>query len=128
MRVLDEVRRHCAEVARGARHVRIDLGAAVLEPGVSGLDPDLHLLDGPREEVVRYVLTSGAVNFGSGWFAELGVDYHVLTRRLTTCFREGRPVDLGLPAGHELGRLYAEALRQLDAWWPRELPGTAEGL
>ena len=126
--MLDEIRRHCAETARHARHVRIDLGAAVTEPGVAGLDPELHVLDGPEEEVVRYVLVSGALNFGSGWFEELGVDYEVLTRRLSDCFRAGAPIDLGLPADHELARLYAEALRQLDGWWPRELPATAERL
>ena len=126
--MLEEVRRHCAEVARAARHVRIDLDAAVVQPGVAGLDPDLHLLDGSREEVVRYVLISGVVNFGSGWFDELGVDYEILTRRLTACVRAGEPIDLGLPPEHELARLYAEALRQFDAWWPRELPATAEGL
>ena len=126
--MLDEVRRHCANIAAGARHVQIDLDAAVLEPGVSGLDPELHFLDGPREEVIRYVLVLDATNFGSGWFAELGVDTEELTRRLTACFRAGDPIDFGLPEGHELAGLYAEALRQLDAWWPRELPATAEAL
>lgn len=124
--MLDEVRRHCAEIAAGARHVRIDVGAAVVEPGVSGLDPQLHHLDGPPEEVVRYVLTLGAVNFGSGWFGELGLTYEDVAARLTACFREGRPVELGVPG--ELGALFAEALRQLDAWWPRALPETAEEL
>ena len=126
MRVLDEVRRHCADVARAARHVRIDLGAAVLEPGVTGLDPELHFLDGPPEEVTRFVITLGAVNFGSGWFDELGLTYEAVAGRLAACFREGGPVELGVPGA--LGALYAEALRQLDAWWPRELPGTAEAL
>ena len=126
--MLDEVRRYCADVARSARHVRIDLDAAAVEPGVAGLDADLHFLDGTREEVTRYVLISGVVNFGSGWFEELGVDYETLTRRLTACFRAGAPVDLGLPPEHELARLYAEALRQFGAWWPRELPRTAEAL
>lgn len=124
--MFDEVRRHCAEVAAAARHVRIDLGAAVLEPGESGLDPALHFLDGDEDEVARYVLTLGAVNFGSGWFGELGLTYEAVAGRLTECFRDGRPIDLGV--GGELGRLYEEALRQLDAWWPRRIPPTAEQL
>jgi hypothetical protein len=124
--VLDEVRRFCAEVAAGARHVRIDLDAFTMTGGRAGLDPALHFLDGPREEVTRYVLTLGAVNFGSGWFGELGLTYEAIAERLTACFREGRPVELGVPG--ELGDLYAEALRQLEAWWPRELPETAEEL
>jgi hypothetical protein len=124
--VFDEVRRHCASVAREARHVRIDLDAATLEPGVAGLDPAVHFLDGPPEEVTRFVLTLGAVNFGSGWFEELGLTYEAIAGRLTECFRSGAPVDLGVPG--QLGKLYAEALRQLDAWWPRELPQTAEAL
>ena len=124
--MFDEVRLHCADVARSARHVRIDLDAAAVEPGVAGLDPDLHFLDGPPEEVTRYVLMLGAVNFGSGWFGELGLTYETIAGRLTECFRAGRPVDLGVPG--ELGELFAEAIRQFDAWWPRELPATAEAL
>jgi hypothetical protein len=130
MRVLDAVREHCAAVAESARHVRIDLDRAALEPGVAGLDPAVHFLDGPPEEVTRYVLTLDATNFGSGWFEALGVDTDVLTRRLTACFRSGAPIDFGLPPDHALTRLYAEALGQLDAWRAAHpvLPGTAEGL
>ena len=125
--MFDEVRSHCAEVAHKARHVRIDLGAASIQPGVEGLDPQVHFLDGPPEEVTRFVLTLGAVNFGSGWFDELGVTYETIAGRLSACFRAGAAIDLQVPG--ELGRLYAEALRQLDGWLPgRELPGTAEAL
>lgn len=128
MGVFADVRRHCASIAARAGHVRIDLAAAELTPGVAGLDPAVHFLDGPPEEVRRYVLTLDATNFGSGWFEELGVDTDVLTRRLTECFRAGGPIDFGLPAAHPLTELYAEALRQLDAWWPRPWPATAEQL
>jgi hypothetical protein len=114
--MLAEVRSACAEIAATARHVRIDLGAFGITGGRSGLDPSLHLLDGSPEEIARYVFVLDATNFGSGWFDELGVDTDELTRRLTGCFREGRPIDFGLPAGHELTRLYAEALRQLEEW------------
>ena len=43
------------------------------EPAASaGLDPALHYLEGAPDEVARYVLILDAINFGSGWFAELG--------------------------------------------------------
>ena len=69
----DEVRRHCAAVAAGARWVSIvpdALGA--VEPGSDpALDPERHYLEGDREEVARYLLSLGAINFGSGWFPTL---------------------------------------------------------
>ena len=126
--MLDEVRRHCAEIAGTARHVRIDLDAAAVEPGRTGLDPAVHFLDGSPEEITRFVLTLGAVNFGSGWFEELGLSYELIAGRLTECFRAGRAVEHGVPRTHPLGRLYDEALRQLDGWWPRRIPPTAEQL
>jgi hypothetical protein len=115
----DEVRAHCAQVAASARFVRIHSDAAIEPGGRAGLDPELHLLDAPPEEVARYVLILDAINFGSGWFEELGTDTDTLTKALTAHgVRE--PIDVpevfGLPAGHELTRLYTEALRQLDAW------------
>ena len=119
MRIYDEVRAHCAAIAATARFVRIDPDADVQPGGHAGLDPGLHLLDAPPEEVARYVLILDAINFGSGWFDELGTDTDTLTKALTAHgVRE--PIDVpsvfGLPAGHELTRLYTEALAQLDAW------------
>jgi hypothetical protein len=40
----DEVRRHCAQIAATARHVRIDLDAPIELDGLAGLDPELHFL------------------------------------------------------------------------------------
>ncbi len=128
MPLAEDVRAHCAAVAARAELVAIDLSAATYAGGVSGLDPDLHRLDAPRDEVVRYVLILDAVNFGSGWFEELGVDTDSLTRRLTERgapwtaaeLRALEPIEvadtLALPRGHELARLYATALRDLGAW------------
>jgi hypothetical protein len=139
----DDVRRHCAAIAARARHVRIDPGADVPAGGVSGLDPALHHLDGPPEEVARYVLILDAVNFGSGWFAELGTDTDALTARLTAHARANGPWTaaelraltpaaagevLGLDPAHELTRLYAEGLNQLGAWLPADLGDSAEAL
>jgi hypothetical protein len=142
----DRVRRHCAAIAARARHVRIDPAAGVPEGGVAGLDPQLHFLDGPPEDVARYVLILDAVNFGSGWFVELGTSTDALTARLTAHARAERPwtaaqlraldpadvgATLGLDPGHELTRLYAQGLNQLGGWLgdtPPDLGGSAERL
>ena len=139
----DDVRAHCAAIAARARHVRIDPAATVPAGGVSGLDAELHFLEGPPEDVARYVLVLDAVNFGSGWFEELGTDTDALTRRLTAHARAHRPWTepelraltahdvgevLGLDPQHALTRLYAQGLNQLGAWLPAELGESAEAL
>jgi len=70
MGLSDDVRRHCAEVAAGARSVRIDATAlGAVEPAQPPeLDPDVHYLEGTPEDVARYLLALDAINFGSGWF------------------------------------------------------------
>jgi hypothetical protein len=136
------VRRHCAAVAQTARDVAIDDTVEIGAGGVSGLDPELHFLEGGAQDVARYVLILDAVNFGSGWFAELGEDTNGLTARLTAFTRargepwtiaELRAIDsqavgsaLGMDPEHELTRLYAQALNQLGAWLPREPGDSAE--
>jgi len=134
----DEVREHCAAVAARARHVRIDPEAGSATTGVSGLDPAGHLLDGPPEEVARYVLTMDAINFGSGWFPTLrhgGGGTQGMTRRLSDDARrrggpwtpaqlramtpEGIAAVLDEPPGHPLMRLYAAGLRDLGAYLGR---------
>jgi hypothetical protein len=137
------VRAHCAAVAASAREVAIDESAEIPAGGVSGLDAELHYLEGPPEDVARYVLILDAINFGSGWFAALGTDTNALTERLTAFTRARgapwsaaelraiRPHDLAalaLDPGHELTQLYAEALNQLGAWLPRDLGSSAEAL
>jgi hypothetical protein len=70
MPLAEDVRSHCAEIARRARLVSIDLDAtAEVHPGqASGFDPDCHFLEGEAEAVASYLLTLTAINFGSGWF------------------------------------------------------------
>jgi hypothetical protein len=133
------VRQSCARIAGGARSVRIDREALErAQPGgVAGLDAGLHFLDAGPEEVARYVLVLDAINFGSGWFASLGLPEGAagtvaLTRGLTGHARarggtwtapelralgpgELAPV-LGMEPGHELTALYAQALNQLGGW------------
>ena len=61
--------------------------------GIAGLDPPLHFLEGPREEVARYVLILDAINFGSGWFDELGHDHRRAHRAPHRPRPRARPVD-----------------------------------
>jgi hypothetical protein len=136
----EEVRAHCARVAARARHVTIRLDAARYDGGTSGLDPELHRLDAPRDEVLRYVLILDAINFGSGWFDELGTDTDALTQRLTLRgvpwtpaeLRALDPAEVGetlaLDPGHELTGLYVDALNALGRWLrePLELGGSAQ--
>lgn len=75
---LTELRAACATVASAGRHVRVSLDAipgyaASLGggPPASGLEQDLHLGMGTREQLAAYWLTLDAVNFGSGWFPTL---------------------------------------------------------
>jgi hypothetical protein len=140
MALPDDVRRHCAQIAAGARSVRIDRDALErLDPGPAPApDPDHHYLDGPPAAVATYLLTLDAVNFGSGWFPTLrkrgGPDgrplsgYATVASALAEHFRAHGPWTnaqlramrteevadvLGQPRDHELMALYAQALREL---------------
>jgi hypothetical protein len=127
----DRVRLHCAGVAAAARHVSIDPDAVIASGGISGLDEKLHFLEGPPEDVARYVLILDAINFGSGWFGELAATTDGLTERLTAHARAERPwttdqlrrldattvgATLGMPADHQLTRLYSAALNHLGGF------------
>lgn len=132
MSLCDAVRRHCAAAVASARWVRISEDPAIEGGGVAGLDPGLHFLDGPPEEVARYVLALDAINFGSGWFASLRTGTDELTRRLTAHargrggtwsaaeLRALRADEVGdvleLDPAHELTALYARGLNQLGDW------------
>jgi hypothetical protein len=126
----EQVRRSCAEIARAARWVRIDMEASTRAGGIAGLDPEQHFLEGDPEAVARYVLVLDAINFGSGWFPTLRHGATVaMTERLTADVRRRgapwSPAQLrGLRAGdiaavldedpaHPLMGHYAEGLRQL---------------
>ena len=127
----DRVRLQCADVAASARHVGIDPDAEIASGGISGLDATLHFLEGAPEDVARYVLILDTINFGSGWFGELGANTDGLTERLTAHARAERPwtsdqlsrldaatvgATLGMPADHQLTRLYSAALNHLGGF------------
>jgi hypothetical protein len=76
--VLAELRAACAHVADHAEHVRIERDrtaayVATLPIDLSDdvVDPEVHLTDGTREQLVAFWLTLDAINFGSGWFPTL---------------------------------------------------------
>jgi hypothetical protein len=71
--ITDEVRESCAQIAAGARSVRIDLDAvaAVAPAPAPQLDPERHYLEGEPADVADYMLALDAINFGSGWFPSL---------------------------------------------------------
>jgi hypothetical protein len=134
MSLPEQVRRHCAEVARTARSVRIDLDAPTATSGIVGFNAEQHYLEGSPEQVARYVLVFDTINFGSGWFPTLRHgSTDVMTERLTA-FVRGRDgaswwgPELGAvtaadiatvldeDAAHPLMALYAEGLAQLGAF------------
>jgi len=118
-----------------ARWVYIDEGGLeAIAPGdPPALDPGSHFLEGEDDAVALYVLALDAVNFGSGWFPALerqpgGFGYAVVAHRLAARFRAAEPwtsedlrglepagaSDLfGVPVGHPLASLFAQALREL---------------
>jgi hypothetical protein len=128
----DEVRRSCAEVARAARWVRIDLDAPTVTGGVAGLDAEQHFLEGSPEQVARYVFLLDTINFGSGWFPTLRHgSTDAMTERLTAHVRAHGPwwgaelaalraadvaAVLDEDPAHPLMALYAEGLAQLGAF------------
>jgi hypothetical protein len=144
MGLCDRVRENAAAIAARASHVTIDLGkVGQIEPGPPPeLDPDRHYLEGSREDVAAYLLTLDAINFGSGWFPTLRKrpgcsGYYTVSWALADRWREHGPWSngelrrmdpgsmadvLGQERGHELMRLYAEALRQLGDWLGADAP------
>jgi hypothetical protein len=79
MGLTDHVRDACAQIAAGARSVRIDEdrlaaydgGADGGRPHDPGLDPVRHYLEGAPAAVAMYSLALDTINFGSGWFPTL---------------------------------------------------------
>ncbi len=114
MALVDEIRDGCAWVAERATHVTVDEAAipayAAALPAAEelpGLDPAVHVVDGPAELRAAFFLTLDAINFGSGWFPTL--------RK-----REGRSgyftIALGLRERFDAhGPWSAEELRRIDA-------------
>jgi hypothetical protein len=149
--LLKGVRESCAAIAAEARHVRIDLDRlGDIDPGPAPvLDPERHYLEGSREEVIAYLLTLDAINFGSGWFPTLrkrpgSSGYYTVAWALADRFRAEGPWSgeqlraieaaeiaavLGQDPDHELMALYADALRQLGRFLgeraPQDVVGTS---
>ena len=139
MGLCDEVRRSAAAIVAESRLVRIDLDRlGAIEPGPPPvLDPERHYLEGPPEDVARYILTLDSVNFGSGWFPTLRKrpgcsGYYTVAWALADRFRAHGPwsnaelraltpakvaATLEQEPGHELMALYAQALNDLGAWF-----------
>ena len=144
MRLLDDVRRSCAEIAESARSVRIDPDRfGGVEPGPQpALDPVTHYLEGSRQEVIAYLVCLDAINFGSGWFPTLRKrdgrsGYFTVAWGLADRWREHgawsnqelRELDgpavadvIGQERDHELMGLFAEALRQLGEFLGERTP------
>lgn len=146
MSMLDEVRAGCAEIARQAQHVRVDLDAVeemsskVGEIPCPALDVRCHYLEGEPADVADYLLTLDAINFGSGWFPSLrkgSLDGRPLSGYFTVALAlsehvrgQGVPSNawlrqanarelasiLGQDPGSELMSLYAQALRHLGGF------------
>lgn len=149
MSFCDEIRASCARIAAEAQAVRIDeaalerfAAAQTVDP--PALDPERHHLDGPAEEVARYLLTLDAINFGSGWFPTIDkrtdahgrpvsgyftiawnlADHHRAHGAWTNAqLRDMRTPQLAAVlrqrADHELMALYAQALRELGRFLGR---------
>jgi hypothetical protein len=142
MALLADVRSSCAEIAAGARCVRIDKDALrALDPAAAltppALDAESHYLEGEPGDVADYLLALDAINFGSGWFGLLRKrsehgralsGYFTVAWALADHVRAHGPptgawlreVDtpeiaeiLGQPPDLELMSLYAQALREL---------------
>src|SRR3954452_12219568 len=111
-RLADHVRASCAQIAAGARSVRIDAARlAAYDPAVDGggpvagpgLAPVRHYLEGAPADVAMYTLALDTINFGSGWFP-------TLRKRLDPA--AGRPVSGYFTVAWNL----ADAFRARGAW------------
>jgi hypothetical protein len=140
--LLSELRGACAAVAGRARYVSIHRDA--IEPFAASLptvsdpappDPEVHLVEGTREELAAFWLTLDAINFGSGWFPTLRKrpgrsGYFTVASGVTARFRTRGPwaadrlaeieaaevaAALGQDPAHELMELFARSLRDLGA-------------
>ena len=148
MGLADDVRAACAQIAADARHVRIDIDAMAPLPEAPAptLDPERHYLEGEPADVVAYLLTLDAINFGSGWFPLLRKreangrtvsGYFTTAWALADRFRAHGPwsnaqlramtaIDIAGVLGQapelELMALYAQALRTLGTFLGKRRP------
>jgi hypothetical protein len=151
--LVDEVRANAAEIVAHATGVRIDMAAldrlgAIGDVPPAALDPERHYLEGPLPDVVTYLFTLEAINFGSGWFPTLRKrtdphtgrpvsGYFTTAWALAERFRAHGPWTnaqlramradeladvLGQARDHELMALYALALRELGRYLDERHP------
>ncbi|HUJ35324.1 MAG TPA: queuosine salvage family protein [Solirubrobacteraceae bacterium] len=138
--VLTQLRSACAEIARNAQFVRVEPERAAAYTGtlpvdlpVPDPDPEAHLTEGTREELVAFWLTLDAINFGSGWFPTLRKrdgrsGYFTVAAAVKNQFVDHGPWPattlaemssrkiantLGQDPGHELMALFAGSLNDL---------------
>jgi len=156
--VLERVREGCAGVMEHARSVRIEgarlsaLARELAEAQIPPAAPDpAHQRLGDRAATLAYVLTLGAVNFGSGWFPRLrkrpGLSgYFMLATGLRERFEVRGPwsarelcrlepgdcaevfgQDRAATEVMELMALFARALGDLGGWLLERYGGCFEG-
>jgi Queuosine salvage protein len=138
--VLTRLRAACAQIADQAQFVRVEperaaayIGTLPVEPPELESDPEVHPIDGTREELAAFWLTLDAINFGSGWFPTLRKrdgrsGYFTVATAIRNRFVERGPwpapalaqIDatevadaLGQDPGHELMALFAGSLNDL---------------
>jgi Potential Queuosine, Q, salvage protein family len=138
--VLTQLRSACAEIANSGQFVRVELEPTAAYIGTLPVDlpdldpdPDVHLTDGTREELVAFWLTLDAINFGSGWFPTLRKrdgrsGYHTIATGVRERFANHGPwsardlcnidacevaTTLGQDPDHELMDLFASSLNDL---------------
>lgn len=148
--MLDGLRSACAAVADRARYVRIEhertaayVGTLPIDLPDGVADPDVHLIEGSREERAAFWLTLDAINFGSGWFPTLRKragrsGYFTIAGAVRDRFAAHGPwpartlaeIDagevaaaLGQDPGHELMGLFARSLNDLG----RHVAGEHDG-
>lgn len=127
MTLFDSIRAAAAEVAEGARHLRVrhDRIAAYaaslpLSTAPTALDPALHYVEPERdpEGTAAFVLTLDSVNFGSGWFPAVfgpqASGYAEVAGALAGRFRTG-----GAPTAAALARLDGAGAAALTGLDPR---------
>jgi hypothetical protein len=154
MALVDEIREACAWVAERATHVTVDeaaIGAyAAALPSareLPGLNPAVHVVEGPAELRAAFFLTLDAINFGSGWFPTLRKrdgrsGYFTIALGLRERFDAHGPwsadelralgaadlaAALGQDPDHELMALFARSLNDLGAHVADECGGRFAG-
>ncbi len=99
MHAVADVRRTAAAVTAAAQHVTLEQDTEKLaayarfllarRPAVAELDPQIHHVGGPRAETAAYVIALDSINFGSGYFAETGLEYNTIAQGLMHAFQRG---------------------------------------